>query len=255
MQLLVKLISSIYWGDHMINILIIEDDFFQLQNLANYVSSQISNVKIYNLLSNGEDALDILLSNKIDVILLDLKLPKMSGIDIINFISEHKIEKYKQSIIIITGELNLLNQIISNPYVFTYVCKGNGLPPVVAAINNWINSISENQKIIDIKHKIIKILNYLDYNFSHLGTQYLCDVIYELYTRKETLSINLTKNIYPLIATKYKTSINNIKTNITQSCISMYYNCEEQKLKNFFGYNVIEKPTVKEIIVTILNKI
>lgn len=68
-------------------------------------------------------------------------------------------------------------------------------------------------------------------------------------------SKNLSKNIYPLIAKKYNKSVNNIHTNIKQATKYMYRDCDSNILKNYFCFYDDVKPTEKQVIYTILNKL
>lgn len=74
----------------MLNMLVIEDNVIECQQLINIISSQISDLKLYSMTFNGKDALDILEKDKIDIILLDLILPDISGINIIEYIERKK---------------------------------------------------------------------------------------------------------------------------------------------------------------------
>ncbi len=77
----------------MLNVLIIEDEPNQLKNLTNILSSNFQNVKVYNISYDGESVLNTIKNCKIDILLLDLKLPGMSGVDIINFIDDQQLFK------------------------------------------------------------------------------------------------------------------------------------------------------------------
>lgn len=67
----------------MINILVVEDDIIQLKQIVNYISQKNENVKLCGLTFSGDEALNLLMTEKIDIILLDLKLNGMSGVDVI----------------------------------------------------------------------------------------------------------------------------------------------------------------------------
>lgn len=78
----------------MINILVVEDDIIQLKQIINYISQKNENVKLYGLTYSGDEALNLLMREKIDIILLDLKLNGMSGVDVIRNLESKEIEKY-----------------------------------------------------------------------------------------------------------------------------------------------------------------
>ena len=65
-------------------LLSIEDDAFN-QELATAIFEDIPNITIY-LASDGQEGLDIIKSKKIDIILLDLMMPKVSGLELLRII-------------------------------------------------------------------------------------------------------------------------------------------------------------------------
>lgn len=107
----------------MINILVVEDDIIQLKQIINYISQKNEDIKLYGLTYSGEEALKLLMTGKIDIIILDLKLDGMSGVDVIKYIESKKIEKYKKSIIIVSGEYNMIKYIYTSIYVYEIFFK------------------------------------------------------------------------------------------------------------------------------------
>lgn len=106
---------------------------------------------------------------------------------------------------------------------------------------------------IELKKSIIFQLKTIKYNFSYIGTEYLVDVIYNIYITQKVSGYNLEKDVYPLISKKYNTTVKNIKNNILNATDKMYYDCEEKILEEYVGYT--SKPTPKKIIKCILQKI
>ena len=82
----------------------------------------------------------------------------------------------------------------------------------------------------------------------------MCETIYEIYLQKN-INVKLNTNIYPIIAKKYNTTINNIKIAIFRASLNSYYDCEEEKLSTYTGKKIINKPTTLETIRAILKHI
>ncbi|MCI8291385.1 MAG: hypothetical protein HFJ25_03940 [Clostridia bacterium] len=132
-------------------------------------------------------------------------------------------------------------------------------------------TISEKEKIEDfIKSKTLKEykimkgkidceLYKINFNFKYIGTIYLSECIYIYSTllnnNNEINSINLKSEVFPIIAKKYNTTINSVKTNINRSATNMYYDCNEHYLNEYFNRHLDSKPTLKMLIYTILDKI
>lgn len=79
------------------DILIIEDD----RDTANLYQGYLEEDYTTNLATSGEQAVEKL-SPTIDLILLDLNLPRMSGIDLLEMIQEDEVEHSNPRVIILT---------------------------------------------------------------------------------------------------------------------------------------------------------
>lgn len=236
----------------MVNFLIVDDNMNYAISLMNYINKNNSNIRVCNIAVNGKNAIELLNSpqENIDIILLDLKLPLYDGIEILQKI-KYK-EKYKESFIIISGELNLANKIYKNEMIYTILNKLYTLEEITEKIEELVKIKDED----NLKEKIINELLYLNYDISNIGTIYLIEVIkYIILKKPNKESNNLTKEIYPIIAKRYKDTVHNIKSNIERASNRMYYHCEMNKLQKYFNYNEDMKPNVKTIITTIINKI
>ena len=87
------------------NILLIEDDNIEIMKLQRTVTKLSLNHKITEA-KNGEQALEILKSaNPLpDIILLDLNMPRMSGIEFLRILKEDSSFKYLPTVILTTSE-------------------------------------------------------------------------------------------------------------------------------------------------------
>lgn len=238
----------------MENLLIIENNLIQTYSLINNICKKIPTIRLYGIVSTCIKAIDIIKKEKVDIIILDLHLPDMNGINIINFISDNNIIKYNKSIIIFGCETDFLSETINNDYVFGYCSKINNVDFII----NKINDLIEKKKniycncIIDIRQQIKIELEKLNFNFSYLGTKYLVECIYECYYKNKIYDVNLNKEIYPIVSKRFNKSINSIRTNIFQSISIMYYDNDENNLSKYFGYKLLNKPKNKDLIIHIL---
>lgn len=239
----------------MQNLLIIESDLVISHFWANSICKKVPNIRLYNIVSTGTEAINIIKEEIVDIILLDLKLVDIAGTEIINFIIKNNITKYKSSIIVVTDEKKLSTRIIRNKYVFKCCSKINNIDAIINQVQKLANEKQESYSIISVKNKIKRELENLNFNFSYLGTKYLYECIYQCYCKNVLYDINLNKDIYPIISNKYNKSINSIKINIFQASSIMYDSTDETHLSKYFGYKIIEKPKTKDIIFTILQKI
>ncbi|SHO80553.1 HD domain protein [hydrothermal vent metagenome] len=107
------------FGD--ITLLSVEDDEFN-QELASAIFEEFKNVTVLQA-KNGEEALEILKEREVDIILLDLMMPKMNGFETLEIIKNS--DKYALiPVIIVTSEENEkkrtyklgANDFVSKPY-------------------------------------------------------------------------------------------------------------------------------------------
>ena len=227
----------------MVNILVVEDEVVQSKQIINYISQKNKNIKLYGMADSGEETLNLLLSGEIDIIILDLKLPDINGVEIIKTIEHENMERYKKSIIIVSGEENMIKEVNTSPYVYKYFFK----PVDMCDINETINSMIQEKKYTDmIRKKIANELSKLNFNFTHEGTNYLLECIYQVYKMKIIDNMNLSKTIYPIVARKYKKSQNTIYGDIKQAINSMFNTCSKEMLKEYFNYNFFINQDLKK---------
>ena len=110
------------------------------------------------------------------------------------------------------------------------------------------------RKAEDIDERILNELLFLNYNISLKGTKYLIDTIKYVYYDRYSID-NLEKFVYPSVAQKYNEKLCNIKCRIGKATMLMYYNCEIEKLKEYFNLDFDIKPKLKTVIETIVRKI
>ena len=90
----------------MIRVMIAEDNTLLNHLCCNYLTND-ENIKLIFSAYDGEETLEKYNELKPDVLLLDLNLPKMNGLDVINNICLDSDEKNKCNIIIISGNMDL----------------------------------------------------------------------------------------------------------------------------------------------------
>lgn len=106
---------------------------------------------------------------------------------------------------------------------------------------------------VNIETKIENELKKLNYNFKYRGTKYLKYTIYILYKMNSDGNCDLKSEVYPIVAQKYNSSVNNIKCDIRNATDKMYYDCEQKIVTKYVETNL--KPTPKMIIKAVLKRI
>lgn len=235
----------------MLKILIAEDNYEYLENLFNNINDNITKgIKIVQICNDGEKALNYIMNKEIDVILLDLNIPKVNGIEILEKMKENNI---KSKIIIISGETNLIVEIISRKLsVNQILVKPFHLEELINSLNDIISDLFEGED--DIKNngnKVLELLNEFNFNKSNIGYTYIIDCLQYCIKRKYTFIPHI-KDLYRDVAKQYnKISYTNVSWNISKSIQMMNRLTEKNILNKFFPYN--NTPSPKTFLNEILN--
>ncbi len=237
----------------MYNLLIMSENLLKTYTLVKNIMKEQKHINLFNnIFSNYIDAIQLIKSNIPDIILIVLKTyDEINSIDIIKYIDVNHLTKYDESIIVYIEDGLIPANAIKNSYIDSYINNMNQINDII--FNKRKEKIKNKQ---DILKKIQLEMEKLNFEFSYIGTKYLLECIFEIYLNKDYDNINLNRDIYPIIAKRYNTSINNIKTNITQSYIKMIYNCSEDILENYLKICLgKQNPKKKEVINAILRNV
>ena len=73
----------------MIKTLIVEDDIFDYSHLKNMISWEKEGFMLYDGAKNGTEAIEIINNNPLDLIITDMSMPGMDGLEVIKYIKEN----------------------------------------------------------------------------------------------------------------------------------------------------------------------
>ena len=242
----------------MLNILVVEDEG-PIRDWIRYTIKNISDdFNIIGSVSNGKEAYDIALKNPPDVIITDIKMPVMDGIELSKRIKEVIPEVY---IIILTNfaEFSYAKEAISCG-VYEYLIKSDIRPKELSEILNKINAIIKskieikNEEKLD-KHNIVKpkaysryiekALKYIDDNYKkHISLMDVAKHIYlshEYFSRlfKEEVGENFSTYLTIYRIKKAKELIKNTDMKISQIALEVGYSNAGYFSKNYKRYTGI----------------
>lgn len=246
----------------MLNMLVVDDNIFFTKSLINNVVKENPDIRLCMIATNGKEALDALNTQKIDLILLDLKLPEYSGLDILEFLIRYN-NIYNNSVIVISGESEMILKVRNNPLVYSYINKGAGMENIIKEINQLVFLKKEEVKKEKINNKrkklvrqqIRKELYKIGYTDKYAGTKYIADTIYLQYFIENKKNIKLKNDIYPIISQKYNMPVNTVKCDIITATRKVKDSVPEEHIKQYFGFFWDKKITPKLVINTVLKKI
>ena len=189
----------------MIKTLILDDNFQYIKTIVNTVISKIDEIQTTYICTTVKEALNILENNIINLVLLDLRLPDSTGIEVINKINQYNNIK-KPNIIIISEDYELINNVKNNYEYYNVISKGEKQQEIYKKILDAVKSLKYEEYKKEIKEKIYKEMTSIGYNFKYKGSMYLVEAITYIYESNNLeLLDNLEKNVYNVIAFKYIT--------------------------------------------------
>lgn len=239
----------------MVNLLIADDNIYYAKSLVNFILSRDNNIRLINISTDGREAINNILNKSVDILILDLKMPKLSGIDILNILSDKELNK-KPIIIVISEDIEQIAKIRNNSLVTCYISKTQGMNYIFNKIENIIMEFEFKNSNKELKNIIMNELIHLGYNLKHIGTTYLCEVIcLACQIENPDMINNLEKYLYLKIANKYCKSIKTIKSNIIKATDCMYIEGNKNTIKEYFNFSYNYKPTPKVVITTLVSKI
>lgn len=229
-----------------IKILIVEDNIqflYALQEALKEFKADIVSV------GDGIVALEFVKTYKPDIVILDLNIPSLNGIELLEKIEQNK--ELSTSVIIVSGELNLINRIPGKHYnkIKGVFCK----PVELVNIQESIKNIILKKKNIDNIEKMQKVLNNFSFNKTSKGYRYLVECIEEI-TEHPTEIKNIKKTVYPIIAKRHNIeNKNKVKWCVVKTLKSMIRYTDKKILAKFFAS--VDEITPKNFMIQLNNVI
>ena len=236
-------------------------------------------MEVIGLAKDGEEAIDMITNIAPDVVLLDVIMPHLDGIGVLEKINMIKSEKKPTCIMLsAVGQDNITQRAISLGAEY-YVVKPFDIELLIKRIrqlkdfkpsqnsNNFISREIKTQ-YIDIspeEKKNEENLEALVTNVIHevgvpahiKGYQYLREAI--IMVVKDIDVINqITKSLYPQIAFKFNTTPSRVERAIRHAIEVAWGRGDQKTVENIFGYTISAakgKPTNSEFIAMIADKL
>lgn len=224
----------------MIDILIADDDAVQTEQLSNVLSKE-EDFRVLKISRDGIEAFNDYINLKPTVLILDLNMPKMTGLEVIEKLSENSIFDSKTNIIVMSGSAHFRSQ-INNPkkikWIFTKPYSNEEL----------FNEIREIKKEEYLKENLDSDLNSLfinlDINPYTKGSTYLKNAISIAFY--DISNINITKIAKEIACINGISNSDSIQSAMDKAVNSYYFeNVADTELKKIF---IGDKITTKDFI-------
>ena len=255
-----------------LNIAIADDNAKVLQLLDKIVSSD-EELNVVGKAGNGEDLYDIIKKQEPDVVLLDIVMPKVDGLTVMERVNnDREIHKHPAFIVItavgqekitedafdLGADYYILkpfdNDMVINRIKHTRVKKDRNFAKV-----QKVNAYESKQEYMEhnLETDVTNIIHEIGVPAHIKGYQYLRDSIIMSVGDMEMLN-SITKILYPTIAKKHQTTPSRVERAIRHAIEVAWSRGKMDTIEELFGYTVSNgkgKPTNSEFIALIADKI
>lgn len=261
-----------------IKIIIADDNQEFAKTLASYIKEQ-DDMEVIGIAKDGEEAVEMIANEEPDVALLDVIMPHLDGIGVLEKISGLKNENKPICIMLSAVGQDKITKKAINLGAEYYVVKPFDIELLIKRIKELKNfNPNENSSSFtsrEIKPQYVEIplnsensektLEALVTNIIHevgvpahiKGYQYLREAI--IMVVKDIDVINqITKSLYPKIAYKFETTPSRVERAIRHAIEVAWGRGDQKTVENIFGYTISAakgKPTNSEFIAMIADKL
>lgn len=254
---------------------IADDNDRMLQLLCDILNTD-GEIEVIGKAHNGEEILDIIRKQSPDVVLLDIIMPKLDGLTVMEVVNRDERIRKKPAFIVISAvgqsgitedAFNLgANYYIMKPFDnnallnrIKYVKSNMGRVPSQNKQNGAApDTKTRNEDVkVSIETDVTNIIHDVGIPAHIKGYQYLREAIIMSINDEDMLGC-ITKILYPTIAKKYQTTASRVERAIRHAIEVAWSRGHIETIDELFGYTVNNKkgkPTNSEFIALIADKL
>lgn len=250
--------------------ILIADDNREFVNLLKDFMSNHLDIEIVGVAYNGNEALKILEKIEPDVVMLDIIMPHLDGLGVLEKLKNYKFSVRPKIIMLTAFGQEYVTQRAVELGASYYVLKPfdmevllNRIRQVVgeeAVIPDNLSNVSRDLITLDsndLEVSISNIIHEIGVPAHIKGYMYLREAISMVYNDVELLG-SVTKILYPEVADKFKTTPSRVERAIRHAIEVAWTRGNIDTIKCLFGYTVSTskaKPTNSEFIAMIADKL
>jgi len=260
-----------------INILIVDDNKDFCDILSEYLEKQ-EDMEIVGVANNGREAVDLIPQKLPDLVILDIIMPHLDGLGVLEKINGMNLSKFPKVIILSAVGQDKITQRAINLGADYYVIKPFDFEIFIERIRQMTNESSVRNNISEPKRQsmqnsqnrpslvtnnrsleaeITNIIHEIGVPAHIKGYLYLREAITMVVGNIELLSA-VTKELYPSIAKKFNTTSSRVERAIRHAIEVAWSRGKVDTINTLFGYTVHNergKPTNSEFIAMVADKL
>lgn len=253
-----------------LNVAIVDDNERILRLLGEIVTND-EEFQVVGTAKDGEEAYQMIKEKEPDVVLLDIVMPKLDGLGVMDKVNNDASIQKRPSFVMISaigqeqiteaafarGASYYIMKPFSNEMVISRIKSLQSIPKIqeVRKINPYetVNSVSKKT----MEEAITEMIHDVGVPAHIKGYQYLRDAIIMSVLDMDMLN-SVTKVLYPEVAKKYQTTPSRVERAIRHAIEVAWSRGKVETIEEMFGYTVSVgkgKPTNSEFIALITDKI
>lgn len=262
--------------DNKISVLV-ADDNKEFANIVREFLSRYDDFEIVGVAYNGSEAIQMTFDQKPDVIILDIIMPIIDGIGVMQKINESSMSKKPEVLILSAVSQEKMTREAINLGASCFLLKPFDLEILAKRIKDLMTDVEKREYSVgaiyetkgkyivsnglnrsdDMEVEVTNIIHDVGVPAHIKGHQYLRDAI--LMSMKDNEMLNgVTKVLYPAVAEKYHTTPSRVERAIRHAIEVAWGRGKIDTLQNVFGYTINMgkgKPTNSEFIAMIADKL
>ena len=252
-----------------LNVAIADDNEKMLRLLGKIIESD-EELNVVGTARDGEEAYNVIKTKEPDVVLLDIVMPKLDGLGVLDRVNHDKsIKKHPTFIMISAIGQEKITEDAFNLGADYYIMKPfdndmviNRIKHVKDSGNAEIRKVNAYEKAEEygernLEADVTEIIHEIGVPAHIKGYQYLRDAIVISVNDMDMLN-SITKVLYPTIAKKYQTTSSRVERAIRHAIEVAWSRGKMDTIDEMFGYTIHNgkgKPTNSEFIALITDRI
>ena len=248
----------------------IADDNQRILDMLETVISMDKELNLVGKAKNGEEMCQIIKEKQPDVVLLDLIMPKMDGLTVMEQVSQDKnVSKRPYFIVVTAVGQERITEDAFNKGANYYIMKPFNNEMLLNRIKSVRKMFRNNEKKSEdtktenavrgenLENRVTNMLHEIGIPAHIKGYHYLRDAIIMAVEDMDVLNA-ITKILYPTVAKKYQTTSSRVERAIRHAIEVAWSRGKLDTLDELFGYTVSTgkgKPTNSEFIALIADTI
>ncbi len=254
---------------NQIKVLVADDNREFCSILKDYFTNE-PEFEVVDICSNGMEVLDVLVKKEVEVLILDLIMPYMDGIGVLEKMDSLNLNPRPKIIILTAFGQESITQKAERLGADYYILKPFNLQVLGDRVRQVARDIrptmeKRNSTTVAVPNRVPKNLEVEVTRIIHeigvpahvKGYQYLRAAIM-LVTEEVNYLGAVTKELYPTIANKYDTTPSRVERAIRHAIELAWDRGDMDRINKFFGYTINGekgKPTNSEFIAIIADKL